>query len=65
MSSATALTLSQKHNILCLIAVPGTKAGPKRESGSIPELPAAVTGNEPCHRTKAAPFEGGLGSGMQ
>ena len=34
-----ALTAGSKHHILCLIAVSGTKAGPKRESGANPELP--------------------------
>src|ERR1700759_3795915 len=36
---AHSLTLSQKHNILWSIAVPGPKARTKRESGANPELP--------------------------
>jgi hypothetical protein len=39
LATLMALTEPAKHNILCLIAVSGTCAGPKRESGAIPELP--------------------------
>jgi hypothetical protein len=38
-AAESALTQGAKPHILCLIAVPGTNSGPKRESGANPELP--------------------------
>ncbi len=66
-SSANRLTSVRNHNILCLVAVSGTTARPKRESGAVNSpfrnCPAAVTGNDQCHSHWSARCA--LGSGIQ
>src|SRR6202021_927285 len=55
------LTEPLKHNILCRIAVSGTSARPKRESGANPELPRSGNWERPCLGTEPLTSRPGFG----
>ncbi len=55
------LTEPIKHNILCRIAVSGTSARPKRESGANPELPRSGNWERPCLGTEPLTSRPGFG----
>jgi hypothetical protein len=55
------LTEPVKHNILCRVAVSGTSARPKRESGANPELPRSGNWERPCLGTEPLTSRPGFG----
>jgi hypothetical protein len=55
------LTEPLKHNILCRVAVSGTSARPKRESGANPELPRSGNWERPCLGTEPLTTRPGFG----
>src|SRR5882724_7111743 len=57
----TRLTEPIKHNILRRVAVSGTSARPKRESGANPELPRSGNWERPCLGTEPLTSRPGFG----